>query len=155
MTASSATNRIGGEGALIVGRSPLRRAVERADRELEFRPANLPSAWATRALPTHPKVRSPGALNPKLERAILFDNARAPSTNLPVAVRANLASVYQGARSLYFLACRHKLPGQAPREFANRLPGLLGLVGFHGHNHGDNQWKNLSGPLSEKFGARA
>ncbi len=68
--------------------------------------------------------------------------------------RPRIFAAIVGDRSLYSLACRHKLPGQAPREFANRLPGPPGLVGFHGHNHGDNQWKNLSGPLSEKFGAR-
>lgn len=48
-------------------------------------------------------------------------------------------------------AARRKLAGNPAQHVSESLKGVV----LHAQQHGEDEWKNLSGPLSEKFRARA
>lgn len=136
-------------------------------RELHsFPPArSVPSGRAIR-IGSNPRMRTSADHLPRVGRHP-FDNARGALLLSAVAgpVRGNTRRANSAAGavfprragriSLRISLRRHKPGSYAAQDFAERLPGLLGWVGFHTHNHGANRWKNLSGLLSEKFRVRA
>lgn len=144
---------------MIVGLALSAVAAGRQGSELNsIRPA--PQARPGRsAVPVRPIARraplSPDHLSGRANSSVAPEPAhsRSASTSGGLSSRRRIVATVVGGRSLSSLL--REPASDTAQHLTDGRPGLLWFRGLHGRNHGGTRWKNLSGELSEKFGARA